>query len=467
VRGTVITFWQRRRAVWRELLLTAAGVVTLGTLLVAARTGRALPPAYHLAEVGRGKAVTKVIAAGTLQPVVSVVVGSQVSGQVKEILVDHNDAVKAGQPIALLDPELFNTRVEQARADVEVASDAVRIAQGEVTTAEATVDRAVAERGKAEADSKRHEVTIGLTRQRLERKSVLVKSGAVSASDTDDARAGYETALADLGGAAAQVVSQEARVQEAKTQLSVARSRVKHSEAQVRRSQAALRQAEADLERTVIRAPMDGVIINRSVTAGQTVAASFQAPNLFTIGDLRAVNVEIAIDEADIGALRADQSVTFLVDAYPDKAFAGRIAQIRKSPHTKESVVTYTVVAAANNDGLLLFPGMTAKVEIIAGDNPDALQVPNAALRYQPKNVPRISGSHVWVFEAEGIRPVVVRIGVSNDGKTEIIGGDLQEGEKVIVGEAVGGSIFPRELVHTLTAWMKRSHAGATALSTD
>jgi HlyD family secretion protein len=196
VRGTVITFWQRRRAVWRELLLTAAGVVTLGTLLVAARTGRALPPAYHLAEVGRGKAVTKVIAAGTLQPVVSVVVGSQVSGQVKEILVDHNDAVKAGQPIALLDPELFNTRVEQARADVEVASDAVRIAQGEVTTAEATVDRAVAERGKAEADSKRHEVTIGLTRQRLERKSALVKSGAVSASDTDDARAGHETALA-------------------------------------------------------------------------------------------------------------------------------------------------------------------------------------------------------------------------------------------------------------------------------
>src|SRR5262245_7892928 len=213
-------------------------IVLMGAALVAVPSvrnadpaaGRQLPPPYQLADVSRGQAITKVLAAGTVQPVVSVVVGSQVSGQVKEILVDHNDAVKEGQPIALLDPELFNTRVEQARADVEVASDAVRIAQGEVTTAEATVDRAIAERGKAEADSKRHEVTVGLTRQRLERKSALVKSGAVSASDTDDARAGYETALADLGGAAAQVVSQEARVQEAKTQLSVASSRVKHSE---------------------------------------------------------------------------------------------------------------------------------------------------------------------------------------------------------------------------------------------
>jgi len=453
----------------RKLALFSIGVVLLGIAIPAAPEQHLLP-AYQFAKVSRGKAVTKVVAAGTVQPLVSVVVSSQVSGQVKQILVDHNDGVNENQPIALLDPELFNTRVEHARAEVEIAKEAVRIAEEEVATAEAGVNRTIAERSKAEADSKRYEVTIGLTRQRLERKSALVKSGAVSTSDTDDARAAYETAVADSTAAKAQVASQEARIQEAKTQLSVARSRVAHSEAQVRRGQAALHQAEADLDRTVIRAPMSGIVIDRSVAAGQTVAASFQAPTLFTIGDLRAVNVEIAVDEADIGQLRIGQNVTFSVDAYPDRAFAGRITQIRKSPHTKESVVTYTVVAAANNDDLLLFPGMTAKVDIIVGDIPDALQIPSAALRYQPPRVPRASGSHVWVPEGETIRSVAVRVGVTNEGMTEIISGDLSEGETVVVGDSIergAGSpgIAARALWSKVAGWIDPLHAALAGLA--
>ena len=168
----------------------------------------------------------------------------------------------------------------------------------------------------------------------MERKSVLMKSGAGSASDAEDTRAAYETALAELAAARVQVASQEARVEEAKAQLAVARSRVPHSEAQVRRSQAALHQAEADLDRTVIRAPMDGVVIDRTVTAGQTVAATYQAPTLFTIGDLRAVNVEIAVDEADVGGLRNGQNVTFSVDAYPDKS-------LRRPHYPDPQVPTY------------------------------------------------------------------------------------------------------------------------------
>jgi HlyD family secretion protein len=449
----------------RKLVLVLVGVLLLAIALAAAPEEHRFP-AYQFAKVGRGEAVTKVGAAGTVQPVVSVVVSSQVSGQVKEILVDHNDRVKEGQPIALLDPELFNTRVEQARAEVDVAADAVRIAQEEVTTAEAVVNRAIAERAKAEADSKRYEVMIGLTRQRFERKSLLVKSGAVSTSDTDDARAAYETALADSGAAAAQVASQDARILEAKTQRAVARSRVAHSEAQVRRSQAALHQAEVELDRTVIRAPMNGIVIDRSVAAGQTVAASFQAPTLFTIGDLRAVNVEIAVDEADIGGLRVGQNVTFSVDAYPDKAFVGRITQIRKSPHTKESVVTYTVVAAAENDDLLLFPGMTAKADIITGDVPNALQVPSAALRYQPQGVAQPSGgSHVWVLAGGSIRPVAVRVGVSNEGMTEIVGGKLSDGDTVVVGDAAnraGG--FP-VIASRVTGWIEPLHAALAGLA--
>jgi HlyD family secretion protein len=286
-----------------------------------------------------------------------------------------------------------------------------------------------------------------------------VKSGAVSASDADDARAAYETALADSGAATAQVASQEARIQEANTQLAVARSRVAHSEAQVRRSQAALHQAEADLDRTTIRAPMDGIVIDRTVAAGQTVAASFQAPTLFTIGDLRAVNVEIAVDEADIGGLRVGQNVTFSVDAYPDNAFVGHISQIRKSPHTKESVVTYTVVAAANNDDLLLFPGMTAKADVITGDTPDALQVPSAALRYQPQGVPQPSGSHVWVPAGDTIRPVAVRVGVSNEGMTEIVGGNLSEGETIVVGDAADQTGGSPAIASRVAGWIKPLHA--------
>jgi HlyD family secretion protein len=426
---------------------------------------RHLPSPYQLAKVSRGEAVTKVVAAGTVQPVISVVVSSQVSGQVKQILVDHNDAVKEGQPIALLDPELFNTRVEQARAEVDVASDAVRIAKDEVTTAEAAVKRAIADRIKVEADSKRYEVMIGLTRQRFDRKSVLVKSGAVSTSDTDDARAAYETALADSGAAAAQVVSQEARVEEAKAQLAVARSRIAHSEAQVRRSEAARHQAEVDLDRTVIRAPMDGVVIDRSVAAGQTVAASFQAPTLFTIGDLRNVNVEIAVDEADIGGLRVGQNVTFSVDAYPDKVFAGRITQIRKSPHTQESVVTYTVVAAAKNDDLWLFPGMTAKADIITGDNPDAFQVPSAALRYRPQGIQQLSSSHVWLPAGGSVRPVTVRVGVSNEGMTEIISGNLSEGDTVVIGDAADRTGGSPAIASRIAGWIEPLQATLAGLA--
>jgi HlyD family secretion protein len=421
----------------RKLVLAPLGVLLLVIALTAVLQ-RDLPPAYQVAKVSRGEAVTKVVAAGTVQPVVSVVVSSQVSGQVKEILVDHNDVVKEGQPIALLDPELFNTRVEQAKAEVEVAKDAVRIAKEEVATAEALVNRAVAEQAKAEADFKRYDVATGLTRQRLERKSVLVKSGAVSTSDTDDARAAYETALAESKAAAALVMSQEARIEEAKTQLAVARSRVAHSESQVRSREAALHQAQADLDRTVIRAPMNGIVIDRSVSAGQTVAASFQAPTLFTIGDLRAVNVELAVDEADIGGLHIGQKVTFSVDAYLDRSFSGSITQIRKAPHTHESVVTYTVVAAAKNDELLLFPGMTAKADIITGDRPDAMQVPSAALRYDPQGIPHPSESRVWVSAGDRIRPVAVRVGVVSDGMAEIIGGDLSDRDRVVIGDAVG-----------------------------
>jgi HlyD family secretion protein len=392
-------------------------------------------PSFELVQVSRGKVTTRVVAAGTVQPVLSVVVGSQVSGQVKEILVDFNDFVRNGQPLARLDAELFETRAEQARAEVDVARDAVQIAQGEVAIAEAAIKRMLAERSKAEAEKDRGEAVVANAQQRLQRKLHLMKSGANSASDTEDARAAHAVALAELSSGNAQVLAREVHIEEARAQVAVARSRVAHAEALFRRNEAALRQAEADLERTVIRSPMEGIVIERSVTAGQTVAASFQAPNLFTIGDLRSVSVEIAVDEADIGLVRVGQAVTFAVDAYNDMTFTGTISQVRKAPYRQENVVTYTAVATAANADLLLLPGMTAKVEITAQERPDALQVPTAALRYRPRGLAYPSGANVWVFDGNEIYPVAVQAGVTDAGMTELVRGDIAEGQQVVVGE--------------------------------
>jgi HlyD family secretion protein len=416
-----------------------------------------LPVPYRLAEVSRGRAVTKVLAAGAVQPVVSVVVGSQVSGQVQEILVDYNDVVKEGQPIARLDPQLFATRVEQARSEVDVAKQAVRIAKDEVAIAEAVRNGAVADKSKVEAEVRRGEVVAENALRRFERKAQLAKTGVSSVSDLDDAHAASDAAAADVSSTQSQLASQQAHTQEADAKLAVARSRVAHDEAQVRRSEAALRQAEADLERTVIRAPMDGVVIERSVTAGQTVAASFQAPTLFTIGNISAVSIEIAIDEADIGQIVPGQGATFSVDAYPDKVFEGRIAQIRKAPHTEQNVVTYTAIASVRNHDLLLFPGMTAKANIIVEDRPDALQVPSAALRYRPEGIgiPEPSGSNVWVFEDGSVHPVAVRVGISSSGLTEV-SGSLREGTTIAVGDVADRSrrhTMMQMLGLTLTSW--------------
>ena len=305
------------------------------------------------------------------------------------------------------------------------------------------------------------------TRRQLQRKLTLTKDGWTSVSDTDDAQAAHDLAVTESATAIAEVASQDARVAELTAQLAVVRSRVTRSEAEIRRSQAALRRAEADLDRTMIRAPIDGVVIERSVAAGQTVVAGLEAPKLFTVGDLGTVNVEIAVDEADIGSLRDGQSTTFSVDAYPNKSFTGRVVQIRKAPHVQESVVTYTAVAAAKNPELLLYPGMTATAEIITGETPDVLQVPTAALRYHPQTVSEISEPHVWVYADGSIRPVVVRVGANNEHLTEIEA-QLSEEEQVVVGEVKTAgpahALAPRELVAKISSWTEPLQASLLGL---
>jgi HlyD family secretion protein len=286
-------------------------------------------PTYRFARVERGPLTATVAASGTLNPVTSVQVGTQVSGQVKELFVDFNSPVKAGQLIARIDPETFQYRVRQNEADLEAARAAVARAQ----------------------------VSLANAQRELSRTRELVQREFVSPADLDRAQAQFDLAKAEVNNVQA-VVAQRA---------------------------AQLASARVDLARTEIRAPVDGVVIKRSVDVGQTVAASLQAPELFVIArDLRDMQVETSIDEADVGRMRVGQRATFTVDAFPGRTFSGEVRQVRKSAQTVQNVVTYTVlVSAANPDGQLM-PGMTANVRIVTDTRESVLKVANAALRFRP-----------------------------------------------------------------------------------
>jgi HlyD family secretion protein len=244
----------------------------------------------------------------------------------------------------------------------------------------------------------------------------------------------------------------------AQAAASMAEAQLGTTEAQVRQKTAALRQAEVDLERTFIRAPVDGIVVNRSVNRGQTVAASLSAPTLFTIAqDLRQMQVEAAVVEADVGRISAGQKATFTVDAYPGRTFSGEVVQIRKAPVTVQNVVTYTVVISTENEDQALLPGMTANLRLLVARKEDVLKVPNAALRFrlpdapaaseeakrrgQAKTQPGLPG-RVFVLDDDGSpQPLSVRIGISDGQMTEILSGDVAEGAKVVTG---GGAPAPR-----------------------
>ncbi len=291
---------------------------------------------YTTVEIDRGEIAEVVGATGTLQAVTTVQVGSQVSGIIQSLSADFNSVVAAGQVVARLDPSTFEARLGQAKANL--------------ASAKANVDRARAQVEDA--------------KNKFGRAKELLAQQLVPVSD-------YETAKANYDGAVAQQ---------------------KAAEAAVNQADASVHQAEVDLDHTVIRAPIAGVVVNRSVDVGQTVAASFQAPTIFIIAnDLSKMQVNASIDEADIGRIQTGQAVCFRVDAYPERAFDGIVEQIRLQPTTVQNVVTYNTIIAVNNPEQLLKPGMTATVSLITRKVENVLRVSAAALRFRPEG-----------FEAEG-----------------------------------------------------------------
>ena len=312
---------------------------------------------FRSTKIEKGSLVATVSATGTLNPVVSVSVGSQVSGQLKEVFVDFNSEVKEGQLIARIDPEQFEYKLRQSQADLDAARALIGTQLANVAVQRAEVARA--------------DANLAESRRDLERKKSLVEKGFISSSEAEKADSTFK--------------AQAASLESAKAQLGVAEANVKNANAVIKQRDAQLAQARVDLARTAIRAPVTGVVVKKSVEPGQTVAASLQAPELFVIAqNLADMQVEAAIDEADVGRIRVGQTATFTVDSFAGRTFTGQIKQVRKAATVAQNVVTYTVVISASNPELQLLPGMTANVRITTDRRDSVLKVANSALRFRP-----------------------------------------------------------------------------------
>ena len=321
----------RKKSIVPSLLLGIAvvGILGGGAWWWTARKGEAADSAYRTATIERGDIRVAISATGTLSAISTVTVGSQISGQVTDVLVDYNSEVKKGEVLARIDPSTYEAQIEQGNAQIANAQASLKQAQATLANAELDYTR--------KADLGRHKL--------------------VAQSDVDLARAARDQARAQVNAAQASI-----RQQTASTQTT-----------------------RVNLDRTVIRSPVDGVVLTRTIEPGQTVAASLQAPELFTIAeDLSKMKIELAVDEADIGQVKVGQAVSFTVDAFADRQFRGQVQQVRLSATTTSNVVTYPVVVSVDNSDGTLLPGLTVNAEIEVSKRDDILKVSNAALRYKP-----------------------------------------------------------------------------------
>jgi len=401
----------RRYGPW--LVLLAIAVIAGFALWSWLGAGGGPAIGYVTENATRGQLTVTVTATGTLQPVNQVDVGSEISGTIRTVQVDFNDRVTKGQVLATLDTDQQRARVNQARAALELA----------------------------QAQVKQTEATIIETRNTLKRTSELEKVGMAPQESLDSAQAAYTRAVADHA----------------------------RSTAQVEQARAALDAEQTTLDKATLRSPIDGIVLNRVVEPGQTVAASFQTPVLFTLAEnLAQMELHVDVDEADVGQVREGQRAEFTVDAYGNRRFPATISEVHFASQTVDGVVTYETVLGVDNSGLLLRPGMTATADIVVKEIDDALLLPNAALRFEPPERPtaeqsgggswfgrliphrphspkmHMSGNpadeqdEVWTLRDGEPSPVVVTTGASDGFHTEILSGDIQAGTPVITDTVAG-----------------------------
>ena len=392
-------------------------IILVAVLLISGIAGffylrRTPEVSYKTVTIERGTIISSVAATGNLSAVTTVQVGTQVSGTIQKLYVDYNSRVRKGQPIAEIDPSLFNASVEQA--------------QGNFLSAEANLQKA--------------KVTLADAERTVNRNKKLLADGIISQSDYDVTETAWQSAKAGL----------------------------KAAEGSVAQTRGSLMQSRTNLHYSVIRSPVDGVVISRAVDVGQTVAASFQTPTLFTIAqDLTKMQIEVSVDEADISRIKMDQDASFTVDSYPQQSFRGKVVQIRNAPIITQNVVTYVVVVNVDNNDLKLKPGMTANVSIEVARKDDALKLPPAALRFKPKTkgdepkekrqagspAPggrsetggkpggrKDKGQQVYILRGNKPVAVAVKTGIANNSDIELVESPLKEGDEVII-EQIGGGI--------------------------
>jgi HlyD family secretion protein len=396
----------------RWLAVGAVGGLVALAVLVALRRRDTVQ--YLTAQVQQGEIRDAVDATGTVNAVITVQVGSQVSGTIAKLNVDFNSRVHRGEVIALIDPSLLQGALLQATADFETA-------KAGVTVAEANLARAAAAFVQAKAD--------------YDRAVSMAKNNVVTQQELDLATGNYESAKASRDAAAANVAQ---------------------ASAQVRQKDAAVSVARTNLDHTVIRSPIDGIVVARNVDVGQTVAASLQAPTIFTIAqDLTRMQVYAKVDESDVGRIKLGQPASFKVDAFPKIVFRGVVSQIRMNPTTVQNVVTYDAIIDFANPERKLFPGMTAYVTVPVATVQNVIKLPNAALRFRPRIGTRGSAQGdppsgtavVWKLVADHtIVPVKIAIGITDHAYTEVtavIAGDLKAGDDVVTTAVMAKSVAP------------------------
>jgi HlyD family secretion protein len=367
----------------RNRVMALAGTAAALLLLLIAWWSRTPPAGFVTVPVARGDITRSIVATGAVNPVVTVQVGTYVSGVIQKIACDFNTKVEAGQLCAKIDPRPYQQAVAEAKANLSTA----------------------------QAQLRKDQASLALAKSNYERDLGLLAQGAVSQEDIDNGKSLYEQAVAQ----------------------------VRLDEAAIEQRQAALEAAQVDLDYTDIVSPVNGTVVSRNVDVGQTVAASFQTPTLFLIAqDLTQMQVDTNVSESDVGEARVGQRATFTVEAYPGKVFEGKVVQVRQAPITVQNVVTYNVVIGVDNRDLLLFPGMTANARIVVDERKDVVTVPAQALRFDPGDALASGGNgdhRVYVLRGGEAQPVSVGVGLEDGTRVEITHGELAQGDAVIVDQ--------------------------------
>ncbi len=437
--------WLQTR--WRWTAAGLALVAGAGAMWAITRGGDAGSAALRTATIDRGSIVTAIPASGAIQAIGSVNIMTQVSGQLTEVNVDYNTPVTAGMVVARLDPELFQSRLNSAEADLVMA-------RAGLVSAEAAVDRARTDIRSSEASLTANraqlanaQLALEQAQRDLDRAAELFSRNVVTQVAVRDAETKVNQARTQIEQTTANINGQIASLDGRRSSLIIAEAGVTSARATIQQKQASVTEAKTELERTVIKAPADGVIIARNVEAGQSVIAGTNQPTILfsTARDLAQMELLVSVDESDIAKVQVGQPVMFTVSSYPGRNFAGRVAQVRLAAKTVQNVTTYQVVVAINNSDLALLPGMTASGSIVLAQR-DVLRVPNTALRYAPAGAVTVTNAQApmqnggragRVFvEDEAGKPqmVAIAIGVTDGRFTEVLAGNLTPGQKIITG---------------------------------